>query len=90
MAFYLEFEGIRCFRRKQRVRIAPLTLLVGENSSGKSTVLAVTKIAMDLATSRLSGEPFNEPPFQGAADEIDSMPTDRHLLGHTQPCCVRT
>ncbi|MFN7925619.1 MAG: AAA family ATPase [Bryobacteraceae bacterium] len=70
MVFHLEFEGIRCFRRKQRVRIAPLTLLVGENSSGKSTVLAVAKIAMDLATSRLR-QPFNDPPFLlGAYDDI--------------------
>ena len=35
------FEGIRCFASRQEVPLAPLTVLVGENSSGKSTALAL-------------------------------------------------
>ena len=35
----LKFEGIRCFSSAQDAIVRPLTLLVGENSSGKSTFL---------------------------------------------------
>ena len=30
-------ENFRCFRERQDVRLAPLTLLVGENSTGKTS-----------------------------------------------------
>ncbi len=39
MAVRLQFEGIRCFVKPQSAVIRPLTLLVGENSSGKFNVL---------------------------------------------------
>ena len=32
-------KDIRCFKGEQRIQIRPLTLLVGKNSTGKSTVL---------------------------------------------------
>jgi predicted ATPase len=41
MALRLQFEGIRCFPAPQDAAIRPITLLVGENSSGKSTFLAI-------------------------------------------------
>jgi hypothetical protein len=44
------------------VPIAPLTLLVGENSTGKSTFLALARLAWDLgARDKLLD--FNEPPY---------------------------
>ena len=36
----LILENFRCFRTKQRGRIRPITLLLGENSTGKSSFLA--------------------------------------------------
>jgi hypothetical protein len=65
-------EGVRCFHNRQSVPLRPVTLLVGENSSGKTTFLAVTRIAWSLRR----GDPlidFNEEPFLlGAYDQIAS------------------
>ncbi len=70
MRYQLTCEGVRCFRKPQRVDIAPLTLLVGENSSGKSTLLALNRIAWDAASRGTDGI-FNNPPFLlGAFDQI--------------------
>ena len=65
------FEGIRCFYSRQEVPLAPLTLLVGENSTGKSTALALIRLAWDLV--RGKDPEFNEEPFLlGAYDQIAS------------------
>lgn len=66
----LRVEGVRCFRDEQRIPIRPVTLLVGENSAGKSTVLAMVRAAWDVAFG--STEPdFNEQPFDlGGFDAI--------------------
>lgn len=66
------FEGIRCFPTRQDVPIRPLTILLGENSSGKTTFLALYRAltAMAAAPQPVS---FNEPPFLlGAYDQIAS------------------
>lgn len=66
----LTTEGIRCFRNPTRVRLAPLTVLVGENSSGKSTMLALCRLAWGACS--LAGPiDFNEAPFElGTWDSI--------------------
>ena len=55
------FENIRCFATRQEVPLAPLKVLVGENSSGKTTVLALVRLAWDLWLGRPLD--FNEEPF---------------------------
>ena len=66
----LIIENVRCFRGRHEVPLAPLTILVGENSTGKSTLLAMARLAWDLA----SGErvlDFNEEPFLlGSYDQL--------------------
>lgn len=66
----LILENVRCFHKRHEIRLAPLTLLVGENSTGKSTIVAATRLAWDLA--RWVTEPdFNEEPFNwGGYDQI--------------------
>ncbi len=55
-------EHVRCFAQGQTIPIRPLTLLVGENSSGKSTVLAAAACIFDRE--RFPSRPgFNDPPF---------------------------
>ena len=78
MAVRLQLEGIRCFSALQEAEIRPITLLVGENSSGKSTFLAVYRLAYAIANN-LKVEPFfNEPPFLlGAYDQIASFRNGR-------------
>jgi len=69
----LTFQGIRCFSTVQRCPIRPITVLVGENSTGKSTFLSLVRIAWDVAQSEFSEDPFNEEPFLlGAYDQIAS------------------
>ena len=66
----IQLFNVRCFADPGSVRIAPLTLLVGENSTGKSSFLALTQIALDLVHG--NEEPnFNQEPFLlGAYDQI--------------------
>jgi predicted ATPase len=63
MSVKLIFEGIRCFATRQEAVLRPLTLLVGENSSGKSTFLALCRIARSIAQGFDFPAVFNEPPF---------------------------
>ena len=61
---------VRCFAKPDPVRIAPLTILVGENSTGKSSFLALLRIAQQIAQGDLAPD-FNAEPFRlGAYDQI--------------------
>ena len=54
-------EEVRCFAERQTLEIRPLTFLVGENSTGKTTALACFHILADyLRDSRLD---FNADPY---------------------------
>jgi hypothetical protein len=66
----LHIENVRCFRDRVQAPLAPITLLVGENSSGKSTFLALLRVAWDLAHGEDHPD-FNEEPFElGSYDDI--------------------
>ena len=66
----ITLENFRCFRERQTARLAPLTLLVGENSTGKTSFLALIRALCDLAYG--FGDPdFKEEPYDlGSFDEI--------------------
>lgn len=65
----VRITNLRCFRETGNVPIRPLTLLVGENSTGKSTFLAALRAAWDLANG--GGVDFNEEPFGlGSFDDL--------------------
>ena len=55
-------ENFRCFREKQTARLAPLTLLVGENSTGKTSFLALVRAIWNLAY-RYRIPDFKEEPY---------------------------
>jgi predicted ATPase len=59
----LILQNIRCFSGKQTVPIYPLTILVGENSTGKTTCLASLSCFSD-PRSLTSGEGFNTAPYR--------------------------
>lgn len=64
------FRDVRCFRGVHELPFAPLTFLVGENSTGKSTLLALARIAWDIGHSAVEPD-FNEDPFPwGSFNEI--------------------
>ena len=73
-------ENYRCFRGRQTARLAPLTLLVGENSSGKTAFMAMIRALRNAAfTNRIPD--FREPPYDlGAFGEVvysDSRQSER-------------
>ena len=70
----LTLKNFRCFREQQTVPLAQLTLLVGENSTGKTSFLALLRSLQRLA---YSGHvpTFKEPPYDlGNFDEIAYNP----------------
>ena len=58
----ITLENYRCFREKQSARLAPLTLLVGNNSTGKTSFLALIRALWDVAFPNLVPN-FREEPF---------------------------
>jgi hypothetical protein len=80
------FENVRCFFTTQSAPLRPLTLLVGENSSGKSTFLALVRLAWDLCQG-VSLLDLNEAPFLlGAYDQVASFRRGRG--GRAQQFCI--
>ena len=63
-------ENYRCFRERQDARLAPLTLLVGENSTGKTSFLAMIRALWDVAYRDMVPN-FKEEPYDlGSFNEI--------------------
>ena len=66
----VRLKNFRCFRDEQTARLAPLTLLVGENSTGKTSFLALIRALWDMALARATPH-FKEAPYDlGSFDEI--------------------
>ena len=61
----LILQDVRCFQGEQRGRLRPITLLVGENSTGKTTFLGCYRVFHRMFSVRGFGESpdFNEEPF---------------------------
>ena len=66
----VRLRNFRCFRDEQAARLAPLTLLVGENSTGKTSFLALIRALWDMHLVRAAPS-FKEAPYDlGSFDEI--------------------
>ena len=66
----LRLRDFRCFRGRHTAPLAPLTLLVGENSTGKTSFLAAARAICDVAFRQREPD-FREPPFDlGSFPEI--------------------
>ena len=61
-------RDFRCFRDQQTARLAPLTLLVGENSTGKTSFLAALRAILEVATCHW------DPDFRRAPYDLGSFP----------------
>ncbi|UCF15306.1 MAG: AAA family ATPase, partial [Phycisphaerales bacterium] len=60
---HILLENFRCFSGKRnRIPIRPLTILVGENSTGKTSLMAAAAALSNLQTFPLRPS-FNSPPF---------------------------
>ena len=58
----ITLKNFRCFRDEQTARMAPLTLLVGENSTGKTSFMAMIRALWDIAYG-LRVPDFKEEPY---------------------------
>ena len=66
----ITLRDFRCFRGKQTARLAPLTLVVGENSTGKTSFLAMSRALWEIAYDH-SVPDFKEEPYDlGSFAEI--------------------
>ena len=45
----ITLKNYRCFADEQTARLAPLTLLIGENSTGKTSFLALIRALCEVA-----------------------------------------
>jgi hypothetical protein len=66
----LRLRDFRCFREQQTARLAPLTLLVGENSTGKTSFLAAVRAMVEVGSYHEDPD-FRAPPYDlGSFREI--------------------
>ena len=66
----LRLRDFRCFREQQTARLAPLTLLVGENSTGKTSFLAAIRAMLEVGSYHRDPD-FRAPPYDlGSFHEI--------------------
>ena len=66
----ITLKNYRCFREEQTARLASLTLLVGENSTGKTSFMAMIRALWD-AKANFRAPDFKEDPYDlGSFDEI--------------------
>ena len=63
-------RNFRCFRERETARLGPLTLLVGDNSTGKTSFLALIRALWDVAVGHRVPD-FKEDPYDlGSFEEI--------------------
>lgn len=86
----LLLENFRCFVAPREIPLAPLTFLVGENSSGKTSFLAAIRLAWEATLSDhapvFSQEAFDLGGYEESASSyIDMQDTQQFLLGLILP-----
>lgn len=83
----ITLENFRCFRERQTARLAPLTLLVGENSTGKTSFLALIRALWDVGYGQQIPDFKADPYDLGTFDEIanhrnaNGFPADNFTTG---------
>lgn len=91
----ITLKDFRCFHEEQTARLAPLTLLIGENSTGKTSFLALIRVLWEIAYGAGVAD-FKVPPYDlGSFDEIaynreeQGGQADRVEVGFTAPLELR-
>ncbi len=89
MLHALELENFKAFGERARIPFAPITLIFGENSAGKSTILQVLYLLKQTLESRGTGESLLPHTYNGIVDlgNFKEMLFD-HNLERTLSICV--
>ena len=74
-------ENVRCFEGEQTLRIRPITLLVGENSTGKSTVLGCYDALAQFLIPGFDVEPYQMGVFSNIARKMPKKDSEKFVLG---------
>ena len=75
----ITIKNFRCFGEEQTAKLAPITLLVGENSTGKTSLMAIIRALWDAAYEDIVPN-FKDSPYDlGSFDEI------LHISGRRGP-----
>lgn len=81
-------RDFRCFGGAQEARLAPLTLLVGANSTGKTSFMAMFRAICEVAYSQtvpdFKKEPFELGSFDDMAHCKNGQPVDSFSAGFTE------
>ena len=80
----ITLKNFRCFRNEEGIRLAPLTLLVGENSTGKTSFLAMIRALWDVAYIKRDPD-FKEDPY-----DLGSFSDIVHYRGSRDPLPIPT
>jgi hypothetical protein len=68
--FEIRLHNFRSFHDPGPAHIRPLTVIVGENSTGKSSFLAILRIALEMISGDLQPNFNRDPFFLGSYDQI--------------------
>ena len=71
----LRLSDFRCFHERQTARLAPLTFLVGDNSTGKTSFLAAIRALCEVAAEGIEPD-FRKPPY-----DLGGFPGIAHSRG---------
>ena len=74
-------ENVRCFEGEQTLRIRPITLLVGENSTGKSTVLGCYDALAQFFRPDFDEESYPMGVFSNIARKMPKKNSEKFMLG---------
>jgi hypothetical protein len=74
MSLFTAAQKFRCFDKIEEVELRPLTILVGENSAGKSSFLALIRYLVELTSSGETASFNKEPFFLGSYEQIAFNP----------------
>ena len=77
----ITMENFRCFRERQTVRLAPLTLLVGENSTGKTSFLALVRALGEAGYGEIDPNFKDQPYDLGSFQNIVYVPNEDDEAG---------
>ncbi len=74
MSLSIAAQKFRCFDKIDNVELRPLTILVGENSAGKSSFLALIRYLIELTSVSETASFNKEPFFLGSYEQIAFNP----------------
>ena len=91
MLHALELENFKAFGKRARIPFAPITLIFGENSAGKSTILQALYLLKQTLENRNTGAPLLPHTYNEIVDlgSFQEMIFD-HGLERTLSICIET